>query len=121
MTRPAWTEYWIGIAHAVSARASCPRARVGAVLVSPDNRLLGCGYNGAPPGQPHCTDVGCEMVDGHCQRALHAEVNAVAFAARYGVPVAGAHLYLYVSRSDGGSTDVCRECAKVLTAAGVVW
>lgn len=113
--RPDWSSYFWKIAEAVAQRASCPRASVGAVLVSKDNRILSTGYNGAPASYPDCLRVGCLMEDDHCQRALHAEVNAVAYAARHGVNIDGARLYLYNSRGDG----VCRECAKVLAAAGI--
>ena len=112
MSRPNWDTYFYKIAVAVSMRASCPRAMVGAVIVSGDNRILATGYNGAPAGKPHCYDVGCTIEDGHCQRALHAEVNAVAWAARAGVSIQGSRIYV------AGRT-VCRECQKVLTAAGV--
>lgn len=114
-TRPDWHTYFNNIAKVVAERASCPRAKVGAVIVSSDHRILATGYNGALAGEHSCITHGCTMLDGHCQRAIHAEVNAVAYAARVGVPIAGAKLYLYNSRGDG----VCRECVKVLTAAGV--
>lgn len=116
--RPSWDDYFLSIAREVSTRASCPRASVGAVLVR-DNRILATGYNGAPSGEPHCFDEGCIIEDGHCQRALHAEVNAIASAARSGVSVDRAVMYLYDSQFRGP----CRECRKVLIAAGVndVW
>lgn len=116
--RPDWPEYFTTIAEAVAQRATCLRAKVGAVIVSQDNRILATGYNGSPTGEPHCLDVGCDVVDGHCQRTQHAEINAVAYAARYGVPIAGSHLYLWISSGATVAT-VCRECAKVLRAAGV--
>lgn len=115
--RPDWPEYFLGIAEKVSERASCPRASVGAVIVSADHRILATGYNGAPPGQRQCDDYGCTMEDGHCQRACHAETNAVAYAARVGVPIGGSHLYLY----DTLNREPCRECRKVLLSAGVSW
>lgn len=75
-TRPNWDEYFIGLAFEASKRASCPRRSVGAVLTL-KNVVVGTGYNGSRPGEPHCTDAGCLMVDGHCKRTTHAEVNAV--------------------------------------------
>ena len=110
--RPTWEQYFYGIANAVSLRASCPRASVGAVIVSEEHHILSTGYNGAPPGEAHCLDVGCLIEDERCQRALHAEVNAVAHAARHGVSIKGATMYVV-------GKDVCRECAKVLAAAGL--
>lgn len=114
--RPSWDEYFLEIAKLVSTRATCPRASVGAVLVL-DKRIVATGYNGAPPGEPHCTEVGCLMEDGHCQRAIHAEVNAIAQAAQFGVAVRGATLYVYDSLGRGRE---CRECRKVVKAAGVM-
>lgn len=120
--RPDWPEYFSGIAEAVSRRATCPRASVGAVIVSSEHRILATGYNGSAPGEPHCIDIGCDVVDGHCQRTQHAEVNAVAYAARNGVSVAGGHLYLWIGGvANPTVATVCRECAKVLKAAGVTW
>jgi dCMP deaminase len=57
-------------------RATCPRLKVGAVLVK-DNRVISTGYNGSLPGEVHCEDVGCLLVDGRCKRTIHAEVNAI--------------------------------------------
>ena len=119
--RPAWREYFIDIAKAVAQRASCRRAKVGAVIVTNDRRVLATGYNGAAPGEVDCLDDGCLVEDGHCQRALHAEVNAVAFAARFGVRVDGAHMYLWMQSEEGEGLGVCRECAKVLKAAGIAY
>ena len=114
--RPNWDEYFKIIAEVVSRRSTCPRARVGAVIVSEDNRILTTGYNGSSPGESHCDDVGCLIVDGHCQRTLHAEVNAIAFAARAGISLQGGRLYIWSSRSD---LKPCRECDKVIKAAGL--
>lgn len=113
--RPNWDDYFLSIAKAVSERATCPRASVGAVLVSPSHRVLTTGYNGSPPGEDHCLDVGCLVIDEHCQRALHAEVNAIAQAAATNVSVYGSTLYLY----DSQGREPCRECMKVLQATGV--
>src|SRR5688500_5156690 len=75
--RPAWAEIWMGMALNVSVRSTCPRGYVGAVLVSPDQRVLGTGYNGSPRGLPHCEDAGCLLIAGHCTRTIHAELNAI--------------------------------------------
>ena len=116
MIRPDWDEYFLTIAEVVSRRSTCPRARVGAVIISPGNRILATGYNGSPLGEPHCDDVGCLVVDDHCQRTLHAEVNAIAFAARDGISLRGGRLYIWSSRGD---VEPCRECEKVRKAAGL--
>lgn len=58
-----------------------------------DNAILGVSYNGAPEGQPHCTDVGC-LIDEpnygpHCIRCSHAEMNVLLGAAAQGVQTKG--------------------------------
>lgn len=108
--RPSWDEYFMDIARVVSTRSTCPRRSVGAVLVR-NRQILSTGYNGAPRGLPHCTEVGCLMRDGHCVRASHAEMNAIAQAALHGVAVKGATLYC---------TDrPCLTCTKLLINAGI--
>lgn len=79
MTRPSWDRYYMGFARVAATRATCPRRHVGAILVC--GSFTATGYNGAPSGEPHCDDVGCLMVDGHCKRSTHAEVNALDHAA----------------------------------------
>lgn len=74
--RPGWDQYFISLAVAVAARATCPRLSVGCVLVE-ENRVIGAGYNGAPAGGEHCTEAGCLVIGGGCKRTIHAERNAV--------------------------------------------
>jgi dCMP deaminase len=108
--RPSWDEYFLQIARTVATRATCPRASVGAVLTR-EHRILTTGYNGAPRGVAHCLDVGCIVVNEHCQRATHAEANAVVQAALHGVSVAGATAYC--------THQPCVNCSKLLISAGV--
>ena len=115
MDRPNWDEYFINIAKMVAQRATCPRAKVGAVIVR-DRRIISTGYNGAASNEPHCYDVGCNMVDEHCQRAIHTEVNAVAEAAKFGLSVNGAILYYWDSEKRPES---CHNCIQVMKAAGI--
>lgn len=112
-----WDEYFLAMAKLVSTRSTCPRASVGAVLVK-RKRMIATGYNGSLPGLPHCEDVGvgCLLEDGHCQRAIHAEVNAIAQTARFGLSVEGAVLYFYDSEN---RQQPCRECMKVINAVGI--
>ncbi len=98
------------VARTVSTRATCPRAAVGAVLVR-EHRILTTGYNGAPRGTSHCTDVGCTVVNDHCLRATHAEANAVVQAALHGVGLDGAVAYC--------THQPCVNCSKLLISAGV--
>lgn len=114
-------------AHHFALRATCSRAHVGTVL-SREGRILSTGYNGAPAGMPHC-DHSCDCADfltgdrihAHanecrvlqpCDITVHAEANAVAWAARTGVMTNDSELHTTVSP--------CLSCAKLLINAGVV-
>ncbi len=114
MTRPDWDTYFFRIASKVAQRSTCPRASVG-VVIAKDNRVLSTGYNGAPPGEEHCIDVGCLMVDDHCKRTIHAEANAIAQAAKYGVSIDGATLYCWSNIP----IPVCSKCEQFAKAAGI--
>ena len=108
--RPSWDAYFLQIAATVSGRSTCLRRSVGAVLVR-DRRILATGYNGSPEGLPHCTDVGCLIIDGHCVRTLHAEQNALLQAAAHGVSTEGSTIYV--------TSEPCLQCTKMLLNARV--
>lgn len=108
--RPGWDEYFMQIARTVATRATCPRASVGCVLTR-DRRILTTGYNGAPRGVAHCTEVGCSIVNDHCQRATHAEANAIVQAALHGVSLEGATAYC--------THHPCVNCCKLFISAGI--
>ncbi len=108
--RPSWDEYFLKVAMLVSERATCPRAHVGSVLVK-EKRILASGYNGSIPGDAHCEDDGCMVVDNHCIRTIHAEMNALLFCAAHGVSTKGATAYI--------TTLPCVNCAKALIGAGI--
>lgn len=92
MSRPTREEIYMEMATVVAKRSTCLRKKVGAVLVK-NNHILGTGYNGAAKDQESCTDSGCDLVDNHCVRTVHAEVNAILSAAVNGVSTSGAILY----------------------------
>jgi dCMP deaminase len=123
--RPSWDEYFMLIAKLVSTRSTCNSRPTGAVLVK-DRQILATGYNGSMPGAPHC--LGQFLPDGspYCHRralqvadvdkynfcrASHAEANAIAQAARYGVAVKGATLYV--------TLEPCYVCVKLLATAQI--
>ena len=117
--RPSWDEYFMTLANQVATRTTCVRRGVGCVLTR-DKRILATGYNGAPTGLRHCFEVGClrqqlNVPSGQKHelcRALHAEQNALIQAARYGINVEGATLYV--------NTQPCVLCAKMIINAGIV-
>lgn len=110
MTRPSWDTRFLKLAYDNAEHGTCPRAKVGAVLVREKHQLT-TGYNGAPTDIEHCEDVGCLIVDNHCVRVVHAEANAIIAAALQGVSTAGATLYV--------THFPCLYCAMMLINAGV--
>ncbi len=110
MARASWDDYFMNIARVVASRSTCERKLVGAVVVR-DRTILSTGYNGSIRGMPHCTDVGHMMVEGHCVATIHAEVNAIIQAAKNGVAIDGASLYVTASP--------CWSCFKASANAGI--
>jgi len=116
--RIPWDHYFMRIAQLVARRSTCIRRKVGAVIVR-DKHILTTGYNGAPKGLPHCTEIGClreklgipsgERVE--ICRGVHAEQNALVQAARFGISLEGGVLYC--------TTQPCVTCAKLLINAGI--
>jgi len=100
----------MGIAKAVAARSTCTRRKVGAVLVR-DGLIVSSGYNGSPEGLEHCVDVGCDVVNGHCVRTVHAEANALIQAGQVGARTSGATLYTTASP--------CRACMSLIINARI--
>ena len=80
-------------------------------MLTRGHRILTTGYNGAPRGVAHCTEVGCTVISDHCLRATHAEANAVVQGALYGISVDGAMAYC--------THQPCVNCSKLLISAGV--
>lgn len=118
--RPHWDEYFMIICESVSKRGTCDRGRTGCVVVR-DNNILCTGYVGAPSGLPSCDDVGHEYhkvihndgsITEHCIRTAHAEQNAIVQAARIGVSLLGATMYMKMTP--------CYACAKMIVNVGVV-
>lgn len=108
--RPSWDAYFMAMAVLIASRSACERLHVGCVLVSAGthpNRVIAAGYNGFLPGAPHCSCVR----EGHEQATVHAEQNAIADAAKRGVSVMGATVYV--------THFPCINCAKILASAGV--
>jgi dCMP deaminase len=116
--RPSWDEYFMEVAHLVSKRATCHRRSVGAVLVK-EKKILATGYNGAPSGLKHCTDMTClrqklNIPSGQRHelcRGLHAEQNVILQAALHGTSTKDSSLYI--------TNQPCVICAKMLINAGI--
>jgi dCMP deaminase len=113
MTRISREDLFMEVAHTFAKRSTCERGQVGCVIVQ-DRRIVATGYNGSPPGAKHCNEVGCRTLFGRtgCQRTIHAEANAIAWAARHGVSTDGAILYC--------THGPCLACAQLIASAGIV-
>lgn len=116
--RPSWDEYFISIASDVKERSTCLRRRVGAIIVK-ERRILTTGYNGAPSGFKHCSEVGCVRMEEDIPagerhelcRGIHAEQNAIVQAAAFGVSIRDSTLYC--------THFPCTLCAKMIINAGI--
>ncbi len=117
--RKLFTEWAMDIAEDSKIRSTCLSRQVGAVIIR-DKQIIATGYNGAPVGAIHCSDIGyCErrkrgFASGQglelC-RAGHAEANAIDQCARRGTSCAGATLYV--------TTQPCVFCCIHIIQAGI--
>lgn len=117
MTRISWNEYFAKMVEIVKLRSTCKRHNFGAI-VTVDNKIRGTGYNGAPRGMPHCTDIGCLRDELNIPsgtrheicRAVHAEMNAVLQGLQFG-SLEGGTLYT--------NSFPCEICARLIVNSGI--
>lgn len=106
---------FMAIAQTIATTSNCVSRQVGAIIVK-DGRILSTGYNGTPKGYTNCSD---HFTNGKTpdHRAwsliheIHAEMNAIIWAARQGISIQGATLY--------STTEPCSECSKNIIASGI--
>ena len=106
---------FINIAKEIAAASKCVSKQVGAVIVK-DGRILSTWYNGTPAGYENCNDHwNGEYTKDHHEWSktyeIHAEMNALIWAARKGISIEGATIYV--------TLEPCADCSKNLIAAGV--
>lgn len=118
------------IARIVAQRSTCLRAIAGAIIIKHD-AIISTGYSGAPRGEPNCCDLGiCERdklgiepgKNYEMCRSVHAETNAIINAARNGVSVLDANMYIYFKRLDGQNIkhrEPCLMCSRMIKNAGI--
>jgi dCMP deaminase len=106
---------FINIAKEIASASKCVSKQVGAVIVK-DGRILSTGYNGTPAGYKNC----CEHWDGKYTSEhhlwsktyeIHAEMNAIIWAARKGISVEGATIYV--------TLEPCADCSKNIIQSGI--
>ena len=108
--RPRFDDIFMELAVNLAKRSHCIKAQVGAVLTR-ETRIISIGYNGPPAGTHNCDeefpDVGCPRDSkGSCSLALHAEQNAILYAAKNGSELEGATIYITLSP--------CIACARII-------
>lgn len=113
--RPSFDEIYMELAQNLARRSHCVKAHVGAVLTK-DTRIVSLGYNGPPAGTHNCDEefpeTGCPRDSkGSCSLALHAEQNAILYAAKNNVGMEGATLYVTMAP--------CIACARVIFTSGI--
>jgi dCMP deaminase len=117
-SRPTWHEYFLMLAKLAATRSTCLAFPVGAVIVK-NKQILATGYNGSPSGSAHCTAQGycypdlssCDASKTLPSRAVHAEANAIAQAAKHGISTDGASIYV--------TLEPCLSCLKLIISAGI--
>jgi len=110
MKRISWDQYFMAQSHLLALRSTCTRLTVGATIVR-DKRIIAGGYNGSIAGGDHCIDKGCYVIDHHCVRTIHAEMNALLQCAKFGVPTSESEIYV--------THFPCLQCCKAIIQAGI--
>ena len=115
LSRPSWQEIFTEATILFSKRSSCVKAQQAALLIK-DNRIISFGVNGSPAGLMNCLEDGGEEIcgkdsNGSCFLGVHAEQNAIGYAARNGINTEGCTIYCTMTP--------CISCAKLVVAAGI--
>ena len=128
---------FLKIAHTISTESKCVSHQVGAIIVK-DDRIVSTGYNGTPSGMINCCDharnegwvepkyspihphdniikLNQDYRQNHVEwsrkNEIHAEINAIVFAAKFGISIQGATMYTTISP--------CIECSKAIIQSGI--
>ncbi len=97
----------IEIVKIIAQRSSCKRAQVGAIITK-DNRIISTGYNNPPMGKQNCD---CDITE-RCEGTVHAEMNAILSAAKFGIAINGCTMYCTHSP--------CQSCAQNIIGSGII-
>lgn len=118
---------YMQIAYLIAQNSKCVSWKVGA-LIEKDGRIISTGYNGTPKGQCNCSthakaqgwvDEEGKLIqeqrpkhsEWSGKNEIHAEINAILFAARNGVSIDGANMWCTASP--------CPDCAKAIANSGI--
>jgi len=121
-------EVFLNMAEEGAWLSTCCRAIVCAIITDANDRIISTGYNGSLPGAPHCMDVGCLMVNGHCVRTVHGEANACLFCNQ---DMTRGTIYIFfggiaydppMTTNEAGETIgnwICKDCNGKIFASGI--
>ncbi len=113
--KPSFDDIYMDLALNLSKRSHCVKMKVGAVIAK-ETRIVSLGYNGPPAGTHNCDvewpEEGCPRSSkGSCSLAVHAEENAILYAAKNKVDIKGTTLYITLSP--------CLPCARMIFTTGI--
>ena len=108
----SWDEYFMGMAVLSSLRSKDPSTKVGAVIVSPENKVISIGYNGMPSklDEEQLTWNKGEGLDSKYLYVCHAEFNAI-LNTQVGGSLKDARVYVTLFP--------CNECTKAIIQTGI--
>lgn len=108
----SWDEYFMAMAALSSLRSKDPNTKVGAVIVSPEHKVISIGYNGMPRevDETQLSWNKGEGLDSKYLYVCHAEFNAI-LNTQVGGTLKGATLYVTLFP--------CNECAKAVIQTGI--
>jgi dCMP deaminase len=114
MLKPEFDDIFMDLAINIATKSHCVKKHVGAVLTK-ETRIISIGYNGPPPNTHNC-DIdfpnGCAKDSkGSCSLALHAEQNAILYAAKNNSSLDASTLYVTLSP--------CIACARIIYSMGI--
>ena len=115
LSRISFEDLFVKTTKLVAKRSSCVKAQQAALLIK-DNRIISFGYNGPPAGAINCWQDGGEEAcgkdsNGSCFLGVHAEANAIGYAARNAIATEGCIIYCTMTP--------CISCAKLVVASGI--
>lgn len=105
-----WINRFMNMAREVSLWSKDPSTKIGAVCVR-DRRIISTGYNGFPEGildtEERLNDRSVKY-----EYVVHGELNAILNAAKFGVSLEGASIFVY-------GLPTCINCAKAVIQSGI--
>jgi|TARA_Y100000310_G_scaffold273645_1_gene289208 dCMP deaminase len=114
---PDYNKIFTGVLKVFEKNSTCIRIKVAALIIK-DGRIISTGWNGVAPKCKHCESIftvkeynSKDHAAFSRENEIHAEQNALGWAARNGVSTEGADLYISISP--------CSYCAKLIVAAGI--